>query len=245
MEVVVDAVESDGPQTRDDLRARLDAAGVPTAGQAIVHVLLAATIEGHVVRGPMVDGEQAFVSVRRWLGPPPDPLERDVALGVLARRYLAGHGPATPNDLARWAGIPLGDARRGFAAIADEVVPWRGDTPADGTASRDELHVLRSDDGAHEIPPPRLLGAFDPILHGWASRALFVRDHQGVVTKNGMFRPVALVDGRVVATWTMPGGVVAIAPHERIGASARAALAAEAADVLRFLGLPEREARFD
>ncbi len=59
--VCVDAV-ADGPRTRTELREALDAAGVPTARQALIHVLYAATLAGHLVRGPMRGGEQAFVS---------------------------------------------------------------------------------------------------------------------------------------------------------------------------------------
>ena len=46
---------------------RLDSADVPTAGQALVHVLFYASLQGVCVRGPMVGGEQAFVLVRDWL----------------------------------------------------------------------------------------------------------------------------------------------------------------------------------
>ena len=72
---------------------------VPTAGQALIHVRHAAAIEGHVVRGPMIDGEQAFVHAPTWLGDPPEEL-RDVQLARLAERYLRGHGPANAADLA-------------------------------------------------------------------------------------------------------------------------------------------------
>ena len=39
-----------------------------------------------------------------WLPAPPT-FTRERALAELARRYLAGHGPATGRDLARWAGL--------------------------------------------------------------------------------------------------------------------------------------------
>ena len=85
------------------------------------------------------------------------------------------------------------------------------------------------------LPAPRLL-ALRPILHGWASRAPFVGRHAGVVTVNGIFRPVALVGGRVVATWGLPGGRVTVTPLEPMPAPTRH-LARDGADVLRFLGL--------
>lgn len=225
---VVEAVSTDGPQTRTQLRHRLDEAGVPTLGQALVHVLFAASLRAHVVRGPLIGSEHCYVAAAEWLGGQPPKLERDEALARLARRYLAGHGPAGPADLAKWAGITLRDARLGFALIAQEV-----------TTVRDGLVVVAGTPAPTSSILPRLLGAFDELMHGWTSREPFVGRHGGVVTTNGVFRPIALVDGRVVATWALPRGVVSIQSLERIPGHALDALATEAADVLRFLGLPD------
>ena len=86
------------------------------------------------------------------------------------------------------------------------------------------------------LPPPRLLGAFDPLLLGWASREPIVGPHRRIVTAGGLFRPFALVGGRAVATWTVAGGQVALAPFAPLDAETRAALDTDAADVTRFLG---------
>ena len=227
VQIVAERVRA-GPQTRDDLRDQLDRAGVPTGGQALVHVLLAASIAGHIVRGPIVDGRHAFVDVESWLGAPA-PVDRERALVLLARRYLAGHGPADARDLVKWAGITLGDARRGLVAIAAETEDVGG-----------LLRLLDCTPGVG-LPAPRLLGGFDPILHGWASRELLVGSHQGVVTSGGIFRPTALAGGRVIATWGLAGGVITVRPFAPISLPVLDALRAEAADVLRFLGLPPRE----
>ncbi len=233
VELIVKAVTDDGPQTREQLRQRLDAAGVPTAGQALVHLLGVASTQGAVVRGPMIDAEQAFVAVDPWLGPAPPVLDREVALATLVRRYLSGHAPAGPDDLAKWAGIPLGDARVGFDAIDDELV-----RVGEGLMALGALHDS-------PLPAPRLLGPFDPLLHDWVSRQPFVGRHAGIVTTNGVFRPVALVRGRVVATWGLPGGRPTIALLEPLSARARRALSDDGADVLRFLGFPQRPVHFD
>ncbi|HMJ97044.1 MAG TPA: crosslink repair DNA glycosylase YcaQ family protein, partial [Thermoleophilaceae bacterium] len=87
------SLAADGPLNRDQLRERVDAIGVRTERQALVHILFAAALRGLTVRGPMVDGKHAFVLVNDWLGKP-KPVDRDTALAELARRYLAGHGPA-------------------------------------------------------------------------------------------------------------------------------------------------------
>jgi hypothetical protein len=232
VETVVAAV-SDGPRTRAELRAALDAAGVPTRGQALVHVLMLASLRGHVVRGPMRAGDHAYIAVRDWLRDPPELPDRDQLLARLARRYLAGHGPADAPDLAKWAGITLGDARRGLAGLGDEAVPF-GDGLVD-VAGRETVSGKA---------PPRLLGSYDPVLLGWVSREAVVGDHQHVVTVNGLFRPVAVVDGRVVATWGLADGVLTVQALEPIRPAALKTLRADARDVLRFLGLPDRPAVF-
>jgi hypothetical protein len=210
--------------TRDRLREVLDAIGVPTAGQALVHILYRATLDGLIVRGPMVGSEHAFVLRADWLGERP-PMDRDRALAELARRYLVGHGPADHRDLAKWAQLPLRDARAGLSAIASEL-----DERPDGL-----VDVRRDDRDPGPLPSPRLLGPFDPLLLGWCSRELVLGDTQGVVTINGIFKPIALVGGRAAGTWSMPRGRVELSLWEQPSRTAAAALRRDAAVVESYL----------
>lgn len=221
--VIQRALAEEGPLHRDRLRDRVAATGVRTQGQAFVHLLALASIRGLIVRGPVVDGEQALVLVRDWLGEPA-PVDRDHALAELARRYLAGHGPAEDLDLARWAGLPLRDVRAGLKAIASEL-----DDREDG------LLALRHGPTAAPLPQPRLLGAFDPVLLGWSSRRAFLGEAEPLVVSGGVFRPFALVRGRAAATWTISARRVRVQPFGRLTALETAALETEARDVVRFL----------
>jgi hypothetical protein len=218
------ALANDGPLTRAQLRERVAAAGVRTEGQALVHILLLASIQGLIVRGPMAGKDQAFVLASDWLGTPPPAMDRDAALGELAGRYLAGHAPAGDADLAKWAGIGLRDARAGLARCG-AVQRTDGLAELPGAPQRT----------AAVLPPPLLLGAFDPLLLGWASRDPVIGPHRHIVTDNGLFRPFALVGGRAVATWTLVGGRVVLKPFAPLDAGTKAALDTEAADVTRFL----------
>jgi hypothetical protein len=222
--LILDAVAS-GPMTRRELGHVLDRAGLPMAGQILVHLLAAASFDAHLVRGPVVAGEHCFVDAEDWLGRPAEVADRDEDLGRLASRYLVGHGPATPRDLAAYCGITLGDARRGFNRIAS-AGPAAGD---------DRTPVL--------LPGPRLLGMFDPVLHGWADRSFVLGDHPGVVTTNGIFRASVLLEGRVAGTWTLPNGVVTVQVARTLTADETRGVRDEADDVLRFLGLPPQELR--
>lgn len=230
--VVRRSLEKDGPLTRVELRGRIAASGVPVAGQALVHILMLASLRGHTVRGPMVGNDQAYVLVQDWLGKGPKPLDRDASLAELSRRYLAGHGPATDRDLAKWAGLPLRDVRRGLSRISGELVHLE-----------EGLVDLSTRPPAAELPPPRLLGTFEPVLLGWTSRELILRESaRTLVTDNGLFRAFALVGGRAVATWSLrrSGGSlqpedIALTPFAELAENDREALQADAEDVVRFL----------
>ncbi len=140
------ALASAGPLTRAQLREHIDAAAVRTEGQVLGELLMLASLQGIIVRGPVIDSQHAYVLVRDWLGVSP-PVDRDRALAELARRYLAGHGPAEDRDLARWAGLPLRDARAALSSIAREL----GERP-------DGLVELAGSAGPPQ-PPPRACSA--------------------------------------------------------------------------------------
>ncbi len=221
------ALAAEGPLDRAQLRERIAAAGVRTEGQALVHLLFLASLRGAIVRGPMRGSRQAYVLVRDWLAPSaPGAVDRGRALAELARRYLAGHAPAEDRDLARWSGLPLRDARAGLAAIASELHE-RGDglLELSSRRARDSARAQAPPSAQAELPPPRLLGAFDPVLLGWRSReALLDVNHQRIVTSNGIFRPFALVKGRAAATWALSAGKVVVEPaslRSRAATSAR------------------------
>jgi hypothetical protein len=234
--LVQGALTAEGPLTRPELAERLAAAGVRTEGQATPHLLMLCVLRGVAVLGPVrPDGTPAFALAHDWLGAAPatalEGEDRDRALAELARRYLTAHGPATAADLALWTGLPRRDARAGLDAIAGEltiegdVVSLTARAPAD------------ADDGP---VAPRLLGAFDPYMLGWRSRAFAVaaehaeRVHPG----GGMVRAVATVDGRAVGTWTRKrrSGAPLLELFAAVAPGDMAALRADGEDVLRFEG---------
>jgi hypothetical protein len=224
VKVIERSLTEEGPLTRAQLRERLDAAGVRTERQALVYVLMLACLRGLTVRGPMVGRHHAYVLIRDWLGGA-KPVPRERALAELARRYLVGHGPADDRDLARWAGLPLRDARAGLGSITSELY-----TRADG------LIDLKGRPPAEAIPPPRLLGPFDPLLLGWKSRDAILGEHDHLVVGGGIFRPIALVRGRAVGTWRLNAGKVAFEPFGQLSRTDEVAVQAEAEAVMHFLG---------
>jgi hypothetical protein len=214
VQLIARSLAGDGPQTRAELAGRLEAAGVRTAGQAMPHLLMRATLDGAIVLGAGGRFEPAA---------PARPIDRDAALAELARRWLVAHGPATDRDLAGWAGLPLRDARAALSAIAGELAGHDGGL----------VDLARRADAGQGRLGARLLGAFDPYVLGWRDRSFALpREHaRRVHPSGGIVRAVATVDGRAVGTWTAPGGEPAIEWfEEEVDGFAR-----ERADVARFL----------
>jgi hypothetical protein len=121
--------------------------------------------------------------------------------------------------------LPLRDVRAGLGAIGSEL-----------EEVEHGLVRLAARATVGEIPPPRLLGAFDPVLLGWTSRDSIVGRHGDRIASGGLFRPFALVEGRAVGLWKWAGNEVGLEPLERLSREAAAGLEDEAADVARFLG---------
>ena len=216
------ALTDEGRLTRDELRDRVRAAAVETAGQALVHLLMLACLRGIAVRGPFRGRQHAYVLAHDWLGPP-RPVAREHALAELARRYLEGHAPADDRDLAKWAGLPLRDARAGLGAIATEASERQGLLELKGTRRGGS-------------PRACLLDQWDPLLVGWRSRESLLDRYPRRDSPEAHFRPFAYVRARAVATWSLRSGVVTIdEPFARVTRAETRALAGDAADVARFL----------
>jgi hypothetical protein len=217
------ALTTEGPLTRDQLRDRVQAVRVPTAGQALVHLLMLACLRGAAVRGPLLETNHAYVLAHDWLGPP-SPVERERALAELARRYLRGHSPADERDLAKWAGLPLRDARTGLSAIAGELV------------QRSDRMLELKGTVVEGIPRACLLDQWDPLLVGWRSRESLLAHYPRRASAEAHYRPFAYVRARAVAIWGLRHGAVEIdKPFARLTRAELHALATDAADVERFL----------
>jgi hypothetical protein len=235
MRIIEDALADQGPLTRRELAQCVAAKGIRTEGQAMPHLLRRAVLRGTAVLGPMRGAQQTVALARDWLGSaPPASLagpERDAALAELARRYLAGHGPANERDLAYWAGLPLRDARVGLQAIAGELA-----------VLDDGLVDLAAGGESARRTGARLLPVFDAYLMGWKDRAFAIApEHVPKVYMGGLIGPAATVDGRVVGTWraVRRGDRLAldVEPFAPLSPRAEAALRRERADVARFDGL--------
>ncbi len=189
---------------RAEILAALVDGGIEVTGQRGYHLLWYLSQTGTLCLGPIDDGEQRYVLMDEWVRSPRS-LEGEAALGELAGRFFRGHGPATVKDLARWAGIPVRDARAGLAiarpglaALEVDGVEYLMDpeTPGRLSAHRDEARGVF------------LLPGFDEFVLGYGDRSAVLDPEFAdriVPGGNGVFRPTVVSDGRIVGTWQWTG----------------------------------------
>ncbi|MBK8051086.1 MAG: AlkZ family DNA glycosylase [Anaerolineales bacterium] len=183
-------------QSRAALFAVLEANGVSTAGQRGFHILSYHAQTGLLCFGAHEGKQPTFALLDDWVPHAPT-LPHAEALAALARRYFTSHGPATVEDLARWAGITLTDARAGLAKVAAELVH------GEYAGAAYWMPPVLADQ--HDLAlPVLLLPGFDEYLIGYRGRsAVLDAAHEDKIVPggNGVFQPMLVIDGQVEGTW--------------------------------------------
>jgi hypothetical protein len=170
------------------------------------------------------------VLVDDWIPPQPT-LSKHEALARFARRYFAGHGPATERDFAWWTKLTLTDVRAGMAAASDTLTELtnRGTSYWISTSGLDAAAGIRATSAVHVLP------GFDEYLLGYQDRLLpLAAEHSERIVpgSNGIFLPTIVARGRVVGTWrrTPKSKTAQIEPeHFETASAARHAAFAKAA----------------
>ncbi len=186
--------------SRADVVRRLISCGVPIEpkGQAPAHMMGYAAASGLICRGPdLAKDEPSYVLMDEFVTDrftPADPVEE------LGRRYYSAFGPASAEDFAFWAGIPLGQAR--------QVSPAAGESTMEGL---------------------RLLPAFDTFVLGYRERPVAAEFAKRVNAGGGLIRPTIVADGRIVGTWRTRSRVIEIEQFEPVDRAALLAEVADLA----------------
>jgi hypothetical protein len=149
----------------------------------------------------------------------------DDAAERLVRSYLAAFGPATQEDILRFAGVRVGDIRAGLDRL--ELRRFRDER------GRVLLDLPRAPLPDGDTPAPvRFLPKWDSSLLAYApperTRILPERWRSAVIAKNGDVAPTVLVDGFVAATWDLAKDRdLTITPLRRLTQSERREIDAE------------------
>ena len=137
-----------------------------------------------------------------WVGPEKGSAADGVDL--LVRRYLAGFGPATPKEIANWAGLPVATVTATLDAL--DLRRFRTET---GASLVDLPDAPLPDAGTPA--PVRFLSNWDAALLVHARRTgILPEEHRPKIfhTRAPQSFPTFLVDGAVAGTWKFVDGRV-------------------------------------
>jgi uncharacterized protein YcaQ len=231
-----------GPLTRRLLAERVVAMLGVQARPWVEHswggVVKQACLQGLLCFGPNRGQEITFVRRDQWL-PNLDDLPVEEAETALLRRYLQSYGPATLPDFAAWTGMLVSDVL--------PVRQWLGDEVAEVDIEGKRALLLRQDLAAIQAMSAddqtvRLLPSFDAYLLGYRDKGHLVDEahYKLVYRKAGWLSPVLLVGGRVAGIWSQARRgrrlCVTVQPFAALPGAVREQIAAETADLGRFLG---------
>lgn len=241
-----------GPMMRSALAEHLAAGGVDPSGQRLIHLINRAALEGVLCHGPDCDGDPSYVLCTDWLGAgwAATPMSRPAAVAELAVRYVRAYGPATHRDFVTWSGLSGRETHAAWRRVTARMAPvvvagapaWRAPHSTNGTDGTGPPSAV----DAVGCPVVRLLPSFDTYLLGYRDRGMAVPAEyaDAVWTGGGWIKPTVLADGAAVGTWSTQRrrGQIEITVHpfgeleDVLDRTVRDALAAEVADIGRFLG---------
>lgn len=229
---VAHAVAGSTGLTRAEIAAALADGGLDLPSSQLTLLLGRLELQCLLSSGAPRDGQHTYALIAERV-PSSQTIDRDEALARLALRYLGSHGPATDRDLAYWATLTLTDARRGIAAVSDQLESfdhegrtyWHapGGAPS---AGRGRAHLLQ---------------ILDEMYRGYQD-SRWALDPEGIVPREreasiGM----VLCDGQLVAGMRRSVDarkvVFAIAPHRTITARERAEIQDAADRCAAYLGV--------
>jgi len=185
--------------TRVELFEVLQRAGIEPGGQRGLFAVQNLALRGIVCQGPIVaraggvSRDQQFVLAEEHI--PESAAPSDPAAEMFVR-YILGHGPATAEDFAWWAGITLGAARSAAAASADDVRIRQIDEGMFAASSMPRRNTA--------APTVIALGSFEEYYISYTDRTVACPPELLTAIgpgKNGMVRPILVADGIVVGTW--------------------------------------------
>lgn len=189
---IIERTLHDGPKTRSDIYAALNAAGIASDESRGMHILKYWGQEALLCIGPRQGKQPTFALLESWIEHHASPSDEE-AWATLARRYFMSHGPATLKDFTWWTGATKTEATKAFDAVRKE---FRIET-MDG-----QEYILPPYDTLPSLDPTRafLLPAFDEYTVAYADRTAVMDKEDLKTVYNGIAANI-IIGGRGLGIW--------------------------------------------
>ncbi|GHM98712.1 hypothetical protein WSM22_02020 [Cytophagales bacterium WSM2-2] len=205
--IIEKSLEGNKYLTRPELMEELKKKKITTDNLQAIHIMFDAELNNIVCNGPM-RGKQFTYALMDERIPSTKVLTRDEALHTLAKKYFTSHGPATIQDFIWWSGLPTADARKGLESIKSTITSTK--------ISEDTFWFPEPPSKKIATPPLLFLPAYDEFMISYKDRtaSLDPKFTEQTITGNGIFKPIIVVNGKVVGIWArvVKKGTVIVEP---------------------------------
>lgn len=181
--------------TREELSDEFNKAKILTNENRLSHLLLFAELKELICSGPVRDKKQTYALLNGRI-PVRKVFTREESLAELARRYFTSHGPATVPDFSWWSGLSVTNASQALGFVKTQLISekidskeyWFKDSLTNNKINNSSVH---------------LIPAYDEFLISYKDRSasLTLTDNKKVISDNGIFRPVIIINGQVAGLW--------------------------------------------
>jgi Winged helix DNA-binding domain len=116
--LIVEELKGGRYRTRAELGQALADQRLVSERLRLAYIVMNAELRGVICSGPMRGTQQTYALLEERV-----PRSADAAgdAAELARRFFAGHGPASISDLARWSSLTISQCRDALAAVKDRL----------------------------------------------------------------------------------------------------------------------------
>jgi hypothetical protein len=234
--LVASALEGGNRLTRIEIAEVLDAAKIDRSGQRLPYILMHCELQAVICSAGLSGRQHTYALVDERV-PNDRPFDRDDALAEFARRYLAGHGPATVKDLRWWSSLTIADIREALGMLGSDAVSEE----IDGITF---WSLAASESDPDTESRVQLLHAFDELIVGYTESRYFgdprAEPARAAWKDRSLPTGLLLLEGGIAGLWrrSTKKDFVAIEAflYDRMKPREAVALKAAVDDLGRFLG---------
>jgi hypothetical protein len=161
----------------------------------LAYIMMQAELAGVICSGSR-RGKQFTYALLSERAPHTKTLEREEALAELARRYFVSRGPATVQDLAKWSGLTIADARHGLEFVQEQL--------QQETVGGQVYWLPTSTPTVNqELPNIHLLSIYDEYISSYKDHSAMCAADIGIrlTALGSALSYIIVVDGQIVGVW--------------------------------------------
>ena len=189
---IIEKILADGPKTRSDIYAALEAEGIASDGSRGMHILKYWGQEALLCIAPREGKQPTFALMEPWINHHNSPGNEE-GMAILAKRYFQSHGPATLKDFMWWTGATKTEAAKALDAIKIDFIT---------SIINGQEYILPPDKTLPSLNPNLafLLPAFDEYTVAYADRTAVMDLDDLKTVYNGISANI-IIGGRGLGLW--------------------------------------------